>query len=163
MSLHGWRTRSLLYICLGSTFIHLPLYCIGPQLFCCCSNTTTAFMEKSCRMHYVSSKSRLQSVGLMRTEMNDESEKLMSKCGTINEIRKIAEENPILKEDLITSLQAPIHLLRDVFNHQSLKDEPFETFTAATGNSGSPTLQRCLSSKKIKFVILLNLTANSFS
>ena len=35
--------------------------------------------------------------------------------------------------------------------------------TAATGNPGSPTLQRCLSSKKIKFVILLNLTANSFS
>ena len=31
----------------------------------------------------------LQSVGLMRTKMNDQSEKLMSKVGTMNEIRKI--------------------------------------------------------------------------
>ena len=46
----------------------------------------------------------LQSVGLMRTEMNDESEKLISKCGTINKIRNIAKENSILKEDLIDSL-----------------------------------------------------------
>ena len=46
----------------------------------------------------------LQSVGLMRTKMNDESEKLISKGGTMNEIRKIAEENLSLKEDLIASL-----------------------------------------------------------
>ncbi len=58
----------------------------------------------------------LQSVGLMRTKMNDQSEKLMSKCGTMNEIRKIAEKNFTLKEDLIISFQAPIDLLRDVFN-----------------------------------------------
>ena len=74
----------------------------------------------------------LQSIGLMQTEMNDESEKLMSKCGTINEIRKIAEENPTLKRDLTTSLQAPINLIRNTFSRQSLKDEPFETFTAAS-------------------------------
>ena len=74
----------------------------------------------------------LQSVGLMRTKMNDQSEKLMSKCGTMNEIRKIAEENFTLKEDLIASLQAPIGLLRNVFNRQSLKDESFKTFTAAS-------------------------------
>jgi hypothetical protein len=74
----------------------------------------------------------LQSVGLMRTEMNDESEKLMSKCGTMNEIRKISEENSTLKGDLISSLQAPITLVRDIFGRQSLKGEPFETFTAAS-------------------------------
>ena len=74
----------------------------------------------------------LQSIGLMQTEMNDESEKLMSKCGTINEIRKIAEENPTLKRDLTASLQASINLIRDTFSRQSLKDEPFETFTAAS-------------------------------
>ena len=50
----------------------------------------------------------------------------------MNEIRKIAEENPNLKEDLVESLQAPIRLIRDVFDRQSLKDEPFETFNAAT-------------------------------
>ena|ERR1043165_820174 len=74
----------------------------------------------------------LQSVGLMRSKMNDQSENLMSKCGTMNEICKIAEENPNLKKDLIESLQASIHLVCDVFNRQSLKDEPFETFNAAT-------------------------------
>src|SRR4051812_26321749 len=74
----------------------------------------------------------LQSVGLMRAEMNDESEKLISKCGTMNEIRKAAEEKPTLKADLITSLQAPINLVHSVFNRQFLKDEPFETFTAAS-------------------------------
>src|SRR6266480_3811494 len=74
----------------------------------------------------------LQSIGLMRTEMNDASEKLISKCGTMNEIRKVAEENFTLKGDLIASLQAPINLVRSVFNRQFLKDEPFETFTAAS-------------------------------
>ena len=64
--------------------------------------------------------------------MNDESEKLISKGGTMNEIRKIAEENLSLKKDLIASLQAPIRLISNVFNRQSLKDEPFKTFTAAS-------------------------------
>ena len=45
----------------------------------------------------------------------------MSKCGTMNEIRKIAEENPTLKGDLIASLQDPINLIRNIFNRQSLK------------------------------------------
>src|SRR5581483_7136011 len=75
----------------------------------------------------------LQSVGFMRTEMSNESEKLMSKCGTMNEIRNIAKENPTLKDDLIASLQAPINLISDVFNRQFLKDEPFKTFPAASG------------------------------
>jgi len=64
--------------------------------------------------------------------MNDESEKLISKGGTMNEIYKIAKENLSLKEDLIASLQAPIRLISNVFNRQSLKDEPFKTFTAAS-------------------------------
>uniref|UniRef100_U9T5Z8 Uncharacterized protein n=1 Tax=Rhizophagus irregularis (strain DAOM 181602 / DAOM 197198 / MUCL 43194) TaxID=747089 RepID=U9T5Z8_RHIID len=74
----------------------------------------------------------LQSVGLMRAKMSGQSEELMSKVGTMNDIRKIAEENPTLKEDVIASFQTPINLVRDVFNRQSLKDEPFKTFDAAT-------------------------------
>ena len=74
----------------------------------------------------------LQSIGLIRAEMNDESEKLISKCGIMNEIHKAAEENPTLKGDLIASLQTPIHLVNNIFNRQSLKDEPFKTFTAAS-------------------------------
>ena len=71
----------------------------------------------------------LQSIGLMRTEMSNDSERLMSKCGTMNEIHKTAEENSILKVDLVASLQAPINLVRSVFDRQFLKDEPFKTFT----------------------------------
>jgi hypothetical protein len=74
----------------------------------------------------------LQSVGLMRTEMNNESERLISKCGIINEICKVAEENSTLKEDLIESLQALINLICSMFDHQSLKDKPFKTFTTAS-------------------------------
>ena len=74
----------------------------------------------------------LQSIGMMRTEMSNNSEGLMSKCGTMNEIRKIAEENSALKIDLAASLQAPINLVRSVFNRQFLKDELFKTFTAAS-------------------------------
>lgn len=36
-----------------------------------------------------------------------------------------------MKEDLIASLQAPIHLTSDVFGRQSLKDELFEIFNVA--------------------------------
>src|ERR1044072_1732841 len=42
----------------------------------------------------------LQRVGLMRSKMNDQSEKLLSKCNTMNEIRKINEETPTLEKDL---------------------------------------------------------------
>jgi hypothetical protein len=74
----------------------------------------------------------LQSVGLMRTKMNDQSEKLIKGVGTMSEIRKVAEENLNLKKDLIESLQVPIRLISDVFNRQSLKGELFETFNAAS-------------------------------
>ncbi|RHZ79314.1 hypothetical protein Glove_149g107 [Diversispora epigaea] len=55
----------------------------------------------------------------MRAKIDNESEKLMSKVGTMNEIRKIAEENLSLKEKLIASLQTPINLISDVFNHRT--------------------------------------------
>ncbi|CAB4425839.1 unnamed protein product [Rhizophagus irregularis] len=74
----------------------------------------------------------LQSIGLMRTEMNNESERLMSKCGTMNEICKIAEENPTLNIDLAASLQAPINLVRSVFTVSFFKMSLFRTFTAAS-------------------------------
>lgn len=60
--------------------------------------------------------------------MNDKSEKLINKVGTMNEIRKIIKKYPNLKKNLIESLQAPIRLINNVFNHQFLKDNSFETF-----------------------------------
>ena len=45
----------------------------------------------------------LQSIDLIWTEMNDASEKLISKCDTINKICKTAEKNSNLKRGLIAS------------------------------------------------------------
>ncbi|CAG8612740.1 7401_t:CDS:2, partial [Scutellospora calospora] len=61
-----------------------------------------------------------------------EPEKLISKVGTMSEICKIDNENNDFKDDLIESLQALINLICDVFSHQSLKGELFETFNAVS-------------------------------
>ncbi|GES78276.1 hypothetical protein GLOIN_2v1880501 [Rhizophagus clarus] len=74
----------------------------------------------------------LQSIDLMRTKMNNDSERLMSKCGTMNKIHKVAEKNPTLKENLTASLQTLINLIRSVFEHQFLKDKSFKIFTTAS-------------------------------
>src|SRR6266496_3034006 len=68
----------------------------------------------------------------MRTEMSNDSERLMSKCSIMNKIRKIAEKNSTLKVDLAASLQAPINLVRSVFDRQFLKDDPFKIFTVTS-------------------------------
>ncbi|CAB4419469.1 unnamed protein product [Rhizophagus irregularis] len=83
------------------------------------SNSSTTFNSWKNPVEHIMSilNLGLQSVGLMRAEMNDESEKYF----------KIAMENPTLGEDLIDSLQSPICLVNDIFNHQSLKSEPFKT------------------------------------
>ncbi|GBB87888.1 hypothetical protein RclHR1_01440003 [Rhizophagus clarus] len=64
--------------------------------------------------------------------MNNDSERLMSKCGTMNKIHKVAEKNPTLKENLTASLQTLINLIRSVFEHQFLKDKSFKIFTTAS-------------------------------
>ena len=74
----------------------------------------------------------LQCVGLMCQEMTEESEKIMSKCNNINDIRKAAEKTPILKKELKESLNSTIDLLNDVFKRLQLKGKNFETFEAAS-------------------------------
>ncbi len=74
----------------------------------------------------------LQCVGLMRQEMDAKLEEIMSKCNSINDIRKAVEKTPDLKEGLKQSLNPIITLLNDVFNRLQLKDKNFETFEAAS-------------------------------
>lgn len=74
----------------------------------------------------------LQCVGLMRQEMDVELEEIMSKCNSMNDIRKMAEKTPSLKEGLKQSLNPMITLLNDVFERLQLKDENFKTFEAAS-------------------------------
>ncbi|CAB5372918.1 unnamed protein product [Rhizophagus irregularis] len=74
----------------------------------------------------------LQCVGLIRQEMDVELEEIMSKCNSMNDIRKMAEKTPSLKEGLKQSLNPMITLLNDVFERLQLKDENFKTFKAAS-------------------------------
>ncbi len=74
----------------------------------------------------------LQYVGLMCQEMDAKLEEIISKCNSMNDIRKAAEKTPDLKEGLKQSLNPIITLLNDVFNRLQLKDKNFETFEAAS-------------------------------
>src|SRR5215469_9346927 len=58
-------------------------------------------------------------------------EEIMSKCNSMNDIRKVAEKIPKLEEGLKKSLNPTITLLNDIFKRLQLKDKNFETFEAA--------------------------------
>ena len=74
----------------------------------------------------------LQCIGLIRQEMDKELEEIMSKCNSMNDIRKVAEKTPRLKEGLKESLNPTITLLNDIFKRLQLKDKNFETFETAS-------------------------------
>ena len=74
----------------------------------------------------------MQSIGLMRSEMNDDLENLMKRCNSMEEIRTCSNNEPQLKNGLIDSLQVPISLMEGIFEWLLLKDEPFLTYKSAT-------------------------------
>jgi hypothetical protein len=74
----------------------------------------------------------MQCVGLMRQEMNAEMENLMSGCNSMEDIREKAKINNQLEKELLASLEPTKELLNNIFERQSLKDEPFEIFEPAT-------------------------------
>ena len=57
----------------------------------------------------------LQCISLIRQEMDKEIEEIMSKCNSMNDIRKAAEQTPRLKNELKESLNPTITLLNDLF------------------------------------------------
>ncbi|EXX71110.1 hypothetical protein RirG_081440 [Rhizophagus irregularis DAOM 197198w] len=61
---------------------------------------------------------RLQCIDLMRQEMDTESEEIMSRYNSMNDIIKVAEKNHNLKENLKQSLNPILTLLND--NHNCL-------------------------------------------
>jgi hypothetical protein len=74
----------------------------------------------------------MQCVGLMCQKMNAEMENLMSGCNSMEDIREKAKINNQLEKELLASLEPTKELLNNIFEHQSLKDEPFEVFEPAT-------------------------------
>ena len=74
----------------------------------------------------------LQAVGLMRGGMSDASEKKVSNCNTMDEMRKVMQENPSLKEEWEDSIEPVKMLMSSVFQRLNLKDKAFLVFPAAT-------------------------------
>ncbi len=64
--------------------------------------------------------------------MDEELEKIMSKCNSINDIRNAAEKTLKLKKEFKQSLNPTITLLNDLFKWLQLKDKNFETFEATS-------------------------------
>jgi hypothetical protein len=73
----------------------------------------------------------LQAVELMRGRMDDASEKKVSNCNTMDEMRKVVRENPGLKEEWEDSIEPVKVLMSSVFQRLSLKDKAFSIFPAA--------------------------------
>jgi len=74
----------------------------------------------------------MQSIGLMRVKMSEECENIINTCNNIEDIREKAKESSQLENELLESLQPTIELLSSIFERQSLKEEKFKTFEAAT-------------------------------
>ena len=74
----------------------------------------------------------MQSIGLMRVKMSEECENIIKTCNNIEDIREKAKESSQLENELLESLQPTIELLSSIFERQSLKEEKFQTFEAAT-------------------------------
>src|SRR6266542_563589 len=68
----------------------------------------------------------------MRVKMSEECENIINTCNNIKDIYEKAKESSQLKNELLESLQPTIELLSSIFERQSLKEEKFKTFEAAT-------------------------------
>ena len=81
----------------------------------------------------------LQCVGLARTEMDEENERLAAKAGSMKESRSIAAKHTSFKEALLDSVAAPKTTLTQVFSRLQLKDKEFTMFIPAS----SEEMDRC--------------------
>ena len=77
----------------------------------------------------------LQSVGVMRQQMLDEMEKAISNANSMDEIRKVAEKIPEIKQHFMESLKPVKQLLADTLSRLKLKGEPIEVEEACTQDS----------------------------
>ena len=87
----------------------------------------------------------LQSVGLMRSSMTADLEKLLSSNNNMSDIGETARRTLALKEGLLQSLEEPIGLLQDVLSRLSLHDEPIGLSTPASDDEVNE-LWECMSS-----------------
>ena len=74
----------------------------------------------------------LQSIGLMRKQMDDEFEAAVAKCKNMKQLRAAAENNPTIKDGTLDSIAPVKVLISSVFHRLSLKEKKIESFAAAT-------------------------------
>ena len=74
-----------------------------------------------------------QSVGLMRKQIDDESESSISKCNNMAQLRKMAEGQPAFVEKFLDSIEPVKSILSDIIVRLKLKGTPFETYCASNG------------------------------
>ena len=71
----------------------------------------------------------LQSVGLMRKEMNLDAEKALKNCNSLKQIRSAGEK---YKKEVAESIKQPIDLVSDIMHRLELKGKNFEVETACS-------------------------------
>lgn len=81
--------------------------------------------------HHARANLGLQAVGMMRSKMNDDLERILKKCNSNKEIRKACSTNVSLSEGIKTSLEQPVNLLKEVFGKLSLINNEFRLFEPA--------------------------------
>ena len=72
----------------------------------------------------------LQAIGLMRSTMSEEYERVLSTCSSMKEIRRLT--SPGLQEALRDSLESVKLLISSMFQRLVLKEKPFRVFEAAS-------------------------------
>ena len=77
----------------------------------------------------------LQSVGVMGQKMSDEMEKAISNANSMDEIRKVAEKIPDIKQHFMESLKPAKQLLAATLSRLTLKGEPIELKEVCTQDS----------------------------
>ena len=73
----------------------------------------------------------LQSVGIMRKETESYEQQLKS-ANSLTAIRKLAEDDPAVEEEVIASVQPMIQMLEDIFTRLTLGEQHFQTFKAVS-------------------------------
>ena len=87
----------------------------------------------------------MQSISLMRCEMDDSFEATVAKCNSISDVRKAAEKDPSVREKTSDSISQVKILMSNIFARLKLKGNAVECFTAAAESEMEEVWENVLS------------------
>eukprot|EP00117_Sycon_ciliatum_P016059 scpid36605/ scgid15654/ len=73
----------------------------------------------------------MQAIGMMRSTMADDMEKLLKNVNSMAELRAQAERHPALKDAVSKAMEAPMELMSSTLSRLKLKDEPVTVLPGA--------------------------------